>query len=98
MKNVALRAGVSTTTVSHIINNTRHVSEELRQRVLDSITVLRYQPHGPARSLRTKQIRTIGLVIPDNSNPFFAEVARSVEDAAFENSTALYCVTPTVVL
>ena len=78
MKDVALRAGVSTTTVSHIINDTRHVSEELRQRVSDAIAALNYQPHGPARSLRTKQTRTIGMIIPDNSNPFFAEVARSV--------------------
>lgn len=86
MKDVALQAGVSTTTVSHIINDTRHVSEELRQRVSDAIAALNYQPHGPARSLRTKQTRTIGMIIPDNSNPFFAEVARSVEDAAFENN------------
>ena len=86
MKDVALQAGVSTTTVSHIINDTRHVSEELRQKVSDAIAILNYQPHGPARSLRTKQTRTIGIIIPDNSNPFFAEVARSVEDAAFENN------------
>ena len=85
MKDVALRAGVSTTTVSHIINNTRYVSEDLRQKVMDAIAELNYQPHGPARSLRTKQTRTIGMIIPDNSNPFFAEIARSVEDAAFEN-------------
>ena len=85
MKDVALRAGVSTTTVSHIMNDTRHVSEKLNQRVFDAIAALSYQPHGPARSLQNKQTRTIGIIIPDNSNPFFAEIARSVEDAAFEN-------------
>ncbi|MDJ0782110.1 MAG: LacI family DNA-binding transcriptional regulator [Desulfosarcinaceae bacterium] len=85
MKDVALRAGVSTTTVSHIINDTRYVSEDLRRKVMDAIAALNYQPHGPARSLRTKRTRTIGMIIPDNSNPFFAEVARSVEDAAFDN-------------
>jgi len=81
---VARRAGVSIATVSHVINNTRHVSEELRSRVLAAIAELNYQPSGVARSLRRKQTRTIGMVIPDNCNPFFAEVARGIEDASFD--------------
>jgi LacI family transcriptional regulator len=84
MKDVARRAGVSTTTVSHIINDTRYVSEELCQKVLETIEELNYQPYGLARSLRKKQTKTVGLIIPDNSNPFFAEVSRGVEDTCFD--------------
>lgn len=84
MKDVAKRAGVSVATVSHVINETRFVSEELKQRVLKAIEELDYQPDAVARSLRRKETRTIGLIVPDNSNPFFAEVARGIEDVGFE--------------
>lgn len=84
MRDVAERACVSVTTVSHVVNETRPVSKELRQRVLTAMTDLGYQPNALARSLRRKQTHTIGLVIPDSVNPFFAEVARGIEDASFE--------------
>jgi len=84
IRDVAERAGVSVTTVSHVINDTRFVSEELRGRVLRAIEELNYQPSGVARSLRRKRTHTIGMIIPDNTNPFFAEVARGIEDASFE--------------
>ncbi|MFP4374831.1 MAG: LacI family DNA-binding transcriptional regulator [Spirochaetaceae bacterium] len=83
MKDVAQRAGVSPTTVSHIINETRHVSDDLKQRVLLAIEELEYRPYGLARSLRTKQSHTIGVLIPDNTNPYFAEIARLLEDECF---------------
>jgi LacI family transcriptional regulator len=83
MKDVARRAGVSPTTVSHILNSTRHVSADLTARVLEAIQELDYRPYGLARSLRTKQSYTIGVLIPDNTNPYFAEVARLVEDECF---------------
>jgi len=84
MRDVAERAGVSVTTVSHVINETRRVSDELRQRVLAVIDELGYQPNVLARSLRSGKTNTIGMVIPDGVNPFFAEVARGVEDTSFE--------------
>lgn len=80
---VAERAGVSATTVSHVINQTRRVSADLRDRVLLAMDELGYQPNALARSLRRKQTFTIGLVIPDNANPFFAEMARGIEDEAY---------------
>ncbi|MFO8063175.1 MAG: LacI family DNA-binding transcriptional regulator [Spirochaetia bacterium] len=83
IKDVAKRAGVSPTTVSHIINETRHVSEALRARVMEAIDELDYRPYGLARSLRTKQSHTIGVLIPDNTNPYFAEIARLLEDECF---------------
>lgn len=84
IKDIAQRAGVSTATVSYVVNGTRFVSPELRERVLTAITELDYRPNAVARSLRQKRTRTIGLIVPDNSNPFFAEVAKGVEDAGYE--------------
>lgn len=85
IKDVAERAGVSIATVSHVINKTRYVSEELQARVRQAMEELGYQPNAIARSLRRKETHTIGLIIPDNSNPFFAEVARGIEDFGFQN-------------
>ena len=83
MKDVAARSGVSTATVSHIINNTRPVSDELRERVLAAIRELDYRPYGLARSLRRRTSRTVGVLVPDNTNPYFAEMARLLEDHFF---------------
>lgn len=85
MKDVAQRAGVSASTVSHIINGTRYVSPELTEAVISVIEDLDYRPYGLARSLRTKQSRTVGVLIPDNTNPYFAEIARLLEDVFFSH-------------
>lgn len=82
MKDVARLAGVSPTTVSHIINKSRFVSEETRHRVLEAMRELNYQPNAIARSLRRKATHTIGLVISDISNPFFTGLVRGSEDVA----------------
>jgi LacI family transcriptional regulator len=84
MRDVAERAGVSVTTVSHVINETRPVSDKLRERVLAAMDELGYQPNRLARSLRRGHTHTIGMIVPDSTNPFFAEVARGVEDTSFE--------------
>ena len=85
IKKVAELAGVSSTTVSHIINETRPVSEELRTRVKDAMSQLGYRPNRLARSLRRGQTKTLGMIVPDSNNPFFAEIARGVEDASFNH-------------
>ena len=85
MKDVAQRAGVSPSTVSHVINETRFVSQQLRDRVLRAMRELNYQPSAVARSLRTKKTQVVALVIPDITNPYFPEVARGVQDVAEEN-------------
>ena len=84
IKDIARMAGVSTATVSYVLNGTRPVSPERHQRVTAAIRELQYRPNAVAQSLRRKQTRTIGLIVPDNSNPFFAEVAKGVEDAGYE--------------
>jgi LacI family transcriptional regulator len=85
IRDVAIKAGVSITTVSHVVNKTRFVSKELCERVYAAMEELNYRPNTLARSLRMGETKTIGLIIPDNSNPFFAELARIIEDIGFEN-------------
>ena len=84
MKQVAERAGVSISTVSHVINNTRAVSDEVRKRVQGIIAEMRYVPSAVARSLKNDKTNTIGVLVPNSSNPYFAELIRWIEDAAFE--------------
>ena len=84
IKDVAEKAGVSITTVSHVINETRYVSDDLKTRVQSAMEALNYRPNTLARSLRSGRSRTIGLVIPDISNLFFAEISRKIEDKGFE--------------
>ena len=92
IRDVAHQAGVSVTTVSHVINETRFVSDELRQRVLAAMADLDYQPNALARSLRRKQTHTLGMILPDSANPFFAEVAHSIERASFASGyNAILC-------
>jgi LacI family transcriptional regulator len=83
IREVAHRAGVSPTTVSHVINNTRFVSDEVRQRVISAMDELGYRPNALARSLRRGETKTLGLILPDSANPFFAEIGHSIETAAF---------------
>jgi LacI family transcriptional regulator len=89
IRDVAARAGVSTATVSHVINDTRFVEEETRQKVLQAIKELRYRPSAVARSLTTKRTGTVGVVISDASNPFFGEIQLSIEEILRPQNYAL---------
>ena len=92
---VARRAGVSPAVVSYVINSgPRPVSADARGGVLKAIAELGYRPDGLARSLRLGRSHAIGLVLPDTTNPFFAEMAQAVEDAAYATGyTVLICTT-----
>jgi LacI family transcriptional regulator len=83
IKQVALAAGVSYTTVSHVLIDTRPVSPDARARVLAAASALNYVPSAVARSLRSQTTGTIGLIIPNNTNPYFSEVARGIEDSCY---------------
>lgn len=83
IREVAKKAGVSVTTVSHVVNQTRFVAEETEKRVVAAMQQLNYRPNTLARSLRRGETHTIGLIIPDSANPYFAEVARAMEEQAF---------------
>jgi LacI family transcriptional regulator len=86
---VAELARVSTATVSNVIRGTRKVSEELTNRVQAAIRQLSYSPNEIARSLKVRQTRMLVLVLPDITNPFFPEIIRGAEDAAFSRGYLL---------
>jgi LacI family transcriptional regulator len=90
IREVAESARVSYATVSHVINNTRLVSQETRERVLEAMAALNYRPNALARSLRQGKSNTIGLVLPDSANPFFAEISRSIEDESFKKGYSVF--------
>lgn len=81
---MARAAGVSTATVSHVLNKTRFVSDETREKVLRAIQECNYYPNENARSLASGRTNTLGLLISDISNPFFPELVKSIETVAFE--------------
>lgn len=87
---VARAAGTSVAVVSYVINNgPRPVAEATRQRVLAAIAQTGYQPNDVARALASGSTQTYGLVVPDISNPFFAKMARALQQEAFKFGRAL---------
>lgn len=82
LSDVAQMAGVSTTTVSHVLNGTRHVKESTRARVLEAVASSAYSPDIVARSLVRSKTDSIGLVVPDTAQPGFAGMVRGVEHIA----------------
>ena len=89
MRQIAEMAEVSIGTVSHVINGTAKVREKLRQRVLDAIRQLGYQPSQLARGLRRNRTSMLVMMMPDVTNPFFPAVVRGVEDVAYRSSLRL---------
>ncbi|KFL16347.1 LacI family transcriptional regulator [Geobacillus stearothermophilus] len=85
IKDVAKRANVSTATVSRVLRNTGNVTEETRQRVLEAIEALNYQPNVLGRYLRRMETETVLVVVPDITNPFFSKVLRGIEAVALEH-------------
>nr|WP_043892768.1 ribose operon transcriptional repressor RbsR [Providencia sneebia] len=89
MKDVARLAGVSTSTVSHVINQNRYVSESVTLRVKNAILQLNYAPSAVARSLKINRTNTIGMLLTASNNPFYAEVVRGVERSCYERGYSL---------
>jgi LacI family transcriptional regulator len=89
MRQIAERAGVSIGTVSHVINGSATVRERLRERVLEAIRSLGYQPSQLARGLRRNQTSMLVMMIPDITNPYFPAVVRGVEDVAYKSALRL---------
>ena len=86
---VAKLAGVSTYTVSAVLNRSAYVSPELTQRVQKAVKELDYSINGLARALQTRKTSTVGMLIPDIANPFYAKVVRGVEDVLKEAGYSL---------
>ncbi len=86
IQDVAASAQVSIATVSRVLNESDHkVSKETRKRVLHAIRELDYRPNALARGLLMKKTKTIGIIIPDISNPYYAEIVRGMQDMAERN-------------
>jgi DNA-binding LacI/PurR family transcriptional regulator len=81
---IAKQAGVSIATVSKVINNNGRISEKTTTNIIRIMQELNYQPSVVASALAGKQTYTLGLLLPDLGNLFFAEIARSIEDRAHE--------------
>jgi LacI family transcriptional regulator len=81
ISDVARDAGVSKSTVSRVLNNTAKISSGTRNRVLEAVKRLRYEPNSLARSLTKHKTFTIGVILEDILNPFFTEVAKGIEVA-----------------
>src|SRR5690348_17181222 len=79
IKDIAREAGVSTATVSHVINKTKYVSDETREKVQRAIEQFNYHPNAHAQMLALGRSKIIGLLVSDISNPFFPEIIKSIE-------------------
>lgn len=89
IREVARQAKVSVGTVSNVLAGSATVRPELRRRVEDAMRGLDYHPNQIARSLKTRQTKTLGMVISDITNPFFPQVVRGAEDAAIASGYLL---------
>lgn len=89
IKDVAKLAGVSTTTVSHVINKTRFVTEETKTIVWVAIKTLNYSASAVAHSLKVNHTKSIGLLATSNKAPYFAELIESVENNCFSQGYTL---------
>lgn len=84
IREVAKLAGVSPSTVSRVMNNTANVDEEKKQRVLAAIEETGFQPNELARALFKKSSKIIGVIVPTIENPFFNELAKAIEEEAYQ--------------
>lgn len=84
IKDVAKKAGVTVTTVSRVLNNRGYISDVTRKKVHDAMKELNYKPNELARSLFRKKSNLIGLIVPDVSHPFFAELSNHIEYYAYK--------------
>ena len=82
VKDIAAAVGVSVATVSNVLNKRPNVGAATRRKVLQSARRLGYRPNRAAQAMRTGRTRTLGLVLPDLTNPFFPELAQAVENKA----------------
>lgn len=94
MKDVAKRAGVSLSTVSYVLNDSGPVADDRRAKVEAAVQALGYLPNESARRLKRGSVATVGLVIPDLVNQYFAMIAEGVEQAASERDVMVVFCTP----
>lgn len=82
IKEIARRAGVSSATISRVLNNSGYVKEETRQKVLKAVEEYNYVPSAIARSLSIQDSLSVGTIIPDIENEFFSKVISGISEVA----------------
>ncbi len=92
LEDVARLAGVSKSTVSNVVRGSSQVAADTRARVDDAVRQLGYRPNGIARALRERVTRVLGLVVPDQANPVYAEMALGAERRARQEGYGLLVV------
>jgi LacI family transcriptional regulator len=92
MKDVSVAAGVSVATVSHVLNNTKHVRDNIRKQVYDAVKALNYKPNINARNFKKGKQQTIGFVVPDISNSFFSTLINEAEGVVTKQNYLLLVV------
>ncbi|WP_180316690.1 LacI family DNA-binding transcriptional regulator [Shouchella shacheensis] len=92
IKDVAKESEVSIATVSRVLNEVGYVNEQIKVRVLQAVEKLNYQPNAVARSLKRDQTNTIGVILPDISNPYFMTMSKAIEDCLYDhNYNLIFC-------
>nr|WP_233522688.1 LacI family DNA-binding transcriptional regulator [Peribacillus glennii] len=85
IKDIARELNVSTATVSRVLNQSGYASLEVKRQVLAAAKKMNYQPNAIARSLKKHQTKTIGVILPDISNPYFMKISKGLEDVVYES-------------
>lgn len=85
IKDIAQRAGVTTTTVSRVMNNRGYISDKTREKVWEAIEEMHYHPNEVARQLARQHTNTIGIIVPHIAHPYFAKLISDLENAAAEH-------------
>lgn len=89
IKDIARESGISTATVSRVLNNSGYASDEVKEKVLAAAKKLNYQPNAIARSLKKHKTNTIGVIIPDISNTYFMKISKGIEDTVYKSGYTL---------
>ncbi|MGG1515984.1 LacI family DNA-binding transcriptional regulator [Paenibacillus oryzisoli] len=84
IKDIAREAGVSTATISRVLNSSGYVSPEVKHHVQEVIRKFNYQPNAIARSLKQEKSRSVGIVLPDMANPYFMRISRTIQHRCFQ--------------
>lgn len=86
IQDVAKKAGVSISTVSRVLNDYKHVSSDLKDKVMKAVEELEYRPNQVARSLASQKTSLIGIIVPDLTNHYYSRMISSIEEYASERN------------
>ena len=89
LKDVAEKLNISVSTVSRVVNNKKYVNPKTREKVLKALEEMNYTPNQVARSLKKRATNTIGIIVPDISEDFFAHVIKGIDEILSNNGYSI---------